>query len=86
MNGCEQLRTGALGRAAETGCLPSRGDVVVDSRNLMVGVELPRGVYCSGEAPVEPDSCAATERACEAQRRARDRAGRGDFGPCRIMP
>jgi hypothetical protein len=86
MGGCEQVRTGPIGRNAVTGCLPSRDDVVDGGRTIVVGVELPRGVYCSGEAPVEPGSCAATERACEAQRRSRDRAGRGDFGPCRIMP
>lgn len=86
MNGCEQIRTGTMGKDAVTGCLPSNGDVVPDARNLLVGVELPRGDYCSGEAPLDPDSCAPTAKACEAQRRDRDRRGRGDFGPCRIIP
>lgn len=86
MNGCEQIRTGFMGRNAVTGCLPASGDVVDGGRDIVVGVDLPRGVYCSGEAPLEEGRCAPTARACEAERRSRDQAGRGDFGPCRLIP
>lgn len=122
-DGCEQLRTGPLGTAAQpkTGCIrePAQqiastlaspttdlfgtappeqwctGDecAAAESDCIQVRIQLKsqrscerRRLYCYGEAPLPFVDCAPTLRACERLVRERVADGRGDFGPCRLMP
>lgn len=61
LDGCEQTRTGPLGGGSITGCLPAAGDVVVNERNILMGLTPPEWWCVGGE-------CTTSERQCMALR------------------